>query len=84
MSFSTMSAVTTLEAGITHMADFGRIVLCGAIAAYNDAEAPAPGPRNLMVLVARRVQHAGLYRASITSTGPSEALAALAEWVMRG
>ncbi len=47
-----------LEAGIAQMADFGRIVLCGAIASYNDSE-PRPGPRNLMVLIARRVRMQG-------------------------
>jgi NADPH-dependent curcumin reductase CurA len=48
----------TLEAGIEHIADFGRIVLCGAISGYNDDE-PQPGPRNLMYLVARRVKMQG-------------------------
>jgi hypothetical protein len=48
----------TLEAAIEHIADFGRIVLCGQISGYNDAE-PAPGPHNLMYLVARRVRMEG-------------------------
>ncbi|WP_435747974.1 NADP-dependent oxidoreductase [Nocardioides sp. SYSU DS0663] len=47
-----------LEAAIGRMADFGRIALCGAIASYND-EQPAPGPRNLMLLVSRRVTMRG-------------------------
>ena len=47
-----------LEAAIEHIADFGRIVLCGQISVYNDAE-PAPGPKNLMHLVARRVRMQG-------------------------
>ncbi len=47
-----------LEAGIEHIADFGRIVLCGQISGYNDAE-PRPGPNNLMHLVARRVRMQG-------------------------
>ncbi len=47
-----------LEAAIEHIADFGRIVLCGMISGYNDAEAQ-PGPRNLMYLVARRVRMEG-------------------------
>ncbi len=47
-----------LEAGISQMADHGSIALCGAISAYNEAE-PAPGPSNLMVLVARRIRMQG-------------------------
>jgi NADPH-dependent curcumin reductase CurA len=43
-----------LEGAIFHMADFGRIAACGAIAGYN-AEAPEPGPRNLMMVVAKRL-----------------------------
>lgn len=43
-----------LEAAILRMADFGRIAVCGAIADYN-AEAPVPGPRNLMMLVSKRL-----------------------------
>jgi NADPH-dependent curcumin reductase CurA len=43
-----------LEAAIFHMADFGRIALCGAIAGYNASE-PVPGPRNMMMVVAKRL-----------------------------
>ncbi|MCD4526843.1 NADP-dependent oxidoreductase [Nocardioides sp. cx-173] len=43
-----------LEGAIFHMADFGRIAACGAIAGYN-AEAPEPGPRNLMMIVTKRL-----------------------------
>lgn len=48
----------TLEAGIAHLGRGGRIVLCGAIAGYNDAE-PAPGPRNLARLIAQRGEMRG-------------------------
>src|SRR4051812_32764843 len=43
-----------LEAAIFAMTDFGRIAACGAIADYN-AAAPVPGPRNLMMLVSKRL-----------------------------
>ncbi len=43
-----------LEGAIFHMADFGRIAACGAIAGYN-AEAPVGGPRNLMMLTSKRL-----------------------------
>lgn len=43
-----------LEAAIFAMADFGRIAACGAIADYN-ADAPVPGPRNLAMVVSKRL-----------------------------
>jgi len=42
-----------LEAAIGNIALRGRIVLCGAIAQYND-ESPRPGPSNLSLLVSMR------------------------------
>jgi NADPH-dependent curcumin reductase CurA len=39
-----------LQAAISHLRDFGRIALCGAISLYNDTEAP-PGPSNLPRLI---------------------------------
>ncbi len=47
-----------LEAGIQHMAERGRIVLCGSISGYNSPERP-PGPRNLFLLVVRRLRMEG-------------------------
>lgn len=47
-----------LEAAIFAMADFGRIAACGAIADYN-ADAPVPGPRNLMMMVSKRLTMRG-------------------------
>ncbi|MDO9454819.1 NADP-dependent oxidoreductase [Nocardioides sp.] len=41
-----------LEAAILHMADYGRLALCGAIAGYDN---PVPGPRNLMMAIAKRL-----------------------------
>lgn len=43
-----------LEAALTHMNTFGRIVLCGMISRYNDTE-PVPGPRNLNLAVGKRL-----------------------------
>jgi NADPH-dependent curcumin reductase CurA len=43
-----------LEAAISHMADFGRVAMCGAIAAYN-ADAPVPGPGNMFQVVTKRL-----------------------------
>lgn len=43
-----------LEAAIGQMAKFGRIAACGAISSYN-ADKPRPGPRNLWLVVTRRL-----------------------------
>jgi hypothetical protein len=47
-----------LEAALNHMRDFGRLALCGAISQYNSQE-PAPGPRNLMNAVVKRLKLQG-------------------------
>ena len=72
----------TLEIALNHMAEFSRIVLCGAISAYND-ESPAPGPRNLMLLTTRRIRMQGFIVLDYLDRA-EEAVAALAEWVMAG
>ncbi|WP_309650712.1 NADP-dependent oxidoreductase [Nocardioides sp.] len=69
-----------LEGAVFHMADFGRIALCGAIAGYN-ADAPEPGPRNLMMLVSKRITMRGFIvsdHADLTSDFYREAGAWLA------
>jgi len=47
-----------LEAAIGAMRDHGRVVACGSIAQYNDTE-PRPGPRNLALIVTRRLRIEG-------------------------
>ena len=47
-----------LEGAIANMKDFGRIALCGAIADYNATEA-TPGPRNMWLIVPRRLKLQG-------------------------
>lgn len=43
-----------LDDALLNMAQFGRVVICGGIAAYNETELP-PGPRNYMQIVIRRL-----------------------------
>jgi len=71
-----------LEAAIEHIADFGRIVLCGQISGYNDAE-PRPGPRNLMHLVTRRVRMQGFIVMDYLDRR-EEAMADLLGWLGEG
>ena len=47
-----------LEAAIGAARTYGRIVACGSIARYNDAE-PAPGPRNMFMIVTKRIRMQG-------------------------
>ena len=43
-----------LEAALSAMRVHGRIVACGAISRYNDAE-PSPGPRNVALIIGKRL-----------------------------
>ena len=44
----------TLEAAIGALNRYGRIVACGSIAGYNATE-PQPGPRNMFMVVTKRL-----------------------------
>ena len=46
----------TLEAAIASMRPHGRIAACGAIAGYNE---PVPGPRNLALIIGKRITMRG-------------------------
>lgn len=46
------------EAALRNMRNFGRIVLCGMIANYNDAEAQ-PGPRGMASMIGKRLTMRG-------------------------
>ena len=47
-----------LETVLGHMSVWGRVALCGMISGYN-AAAPVPGPRNLVLLITRRIKMNG-------------------------
>ena len=57
-STSTTSAATQLEAALTALRPFGRVIACGSISRYND-ERPEPGPRNLAYIVTKRLRMQG-------------------------
>ncbi len=47
-----------LEAAIGALRTHGRVVACGSISRYNDAE-PTPGPRNMFMVVTKRLRLQG-------------------------
>src|SRR5262245_49692297 len=47
-----------LEAAIGALRNHGRVLACGSISRYNDAE-PAPGPRNMFMVVTKRLRLQG-------------------------
>ena len=69
-----------LEAAINSIANYGRIVLCGAISISNSKE-PRVGPRNLVNLVIRRVRMQGFISIDY-SERIDEALAQLSVWAI--
>ncbi|MFL5928833.1 MAG: NADP-dependent oxidoreductase [Gaiellaceae bacterium] len=47
-----------LEAALTALRPFGRVIACGSISRYNDTR-PEPGPRNLSFIVTKRLRVQG-------------------------
>ena len=71
-----------MEAALWSMNDFGRIILCGLISAYNDKEL-TPGPRGMAVMIQRRLKMQGF----IVSDQPDlcrEYVMKAAGWVKEG
>jgi NADPH-dependent curcumin reductase CurA len=66
-----------LEAALSALRPFGRVVACGAISRYND-QAPSPGPRNFGFIVTKRLRvegfiiadHPGRFREFAAEVGP--------------
>jgi NADPH-dependent curcumin reductase CurA len=71
-----------LEAAIGNLALRGRVVLCGAIAQYND-EVPRPGPNNLSLLISMRGRMEGFIILDFLDRA-NDAIGELAGWVMNG
>jgi NADPH-dependent curcumin reductase CurA len=71
-----------LDAALANLAMRGRIVICGAISAYNDA-AGAEGPRNYLKLLIMRGRMEGFVVVDYMHRA-DEALRALAGWLREG
>jgi NADPH-dependent curcumin reductase len=71
-----------LDVALARLAMRGRIVLCGAIAAYNDAE-PRPGPKNYSNLIIKRGRMEGFLVFDYLKRAP-EAAMELFGWVQSG
>ena len=73
-----------LEAAINHMAERGRIVLCGQIASYNNkGTAAGGGPGNLIRLVLQRIRMEGFLMLDYMDR-MQEAQEELAAWIEAG
>ena len=71
-----------LEIALGALNPFGRVVACGSISRYND-ERPAPGPRNLFLIVTRRLRVEG-FIVSDHFDRFGEFLAEVGPWVRDG
>jgi NADPH-dependent curcumin reductase CurA len=71
-----------LDAALARLAPQGRVVLCGAISAYNE-KVPPPGPRNYLSLISRRGRMEGFIVLDYRERR-GEAVAELSRWVRDG
>jgi NADPH-dependent curcumin reductase CurA len=71
-----------LDAALARLARRGRVVLCGAIARYNDTS-QAPGPKNYLNLLVQRGRMEGFIVLDYMPRA-AEAVAALSGWLKEG
>ena len=71
-----------LEGALNALRPFGRVIACGAISRYNDAQ-PEPGPRNLGFVVSKRLRIQGFIVSDHFDRFPAF-LAEVAPWVRSG
>jgi hypothetical protein len=71
-----------LDEAFLHMAQFGRIVLCGGISSYNEETLP-PGPSNYMQIVIRRLTVRGFILIDHLAQA-GQAIAELSGWLADG
>ena len=73
---------TQLEAALSALRPFGRVIACGSISRYND-ERPEPGPRNLSYIVTKRLRMQG-FIVSDHSKRYGDFLREVGPWVASG
>jgi len=71
-----------LEAALTALRPFGRVIACGSISRYNDTR-PEPGPRNLFLVVTKRLRLQGFIVTDHNERLPAF-LAEVGPWVREG
>ena len=71
-----------LEAALQHMNLHGRIAVCGMISQYN-ASAPEPGPRNLTLMIGKRLTLQGFIVSDHADRRPQFS-ADMAQWLAAG
>jgi len=71
-----------LDAVLPNMAHYGRVAICGMVAAY-DADQPLPGPARFDQILMRRLRVEGFFIPDFLSRG-AEFLPQLAAWVAEG
>ncbi|HET7137322.1 MAG TPA: NADP-dependent oxidoreductase [Gaiellaceae bacterium] len=71
-----------LEAALAAIRPYGRVIACGAISRYND-ERPEPGPRNLFLMVTKRLRLQGFIVSDHDDRYP-DFVAEVAPWVRDG
>ena len=71
-----------LDAALANLAMRGRVVICGAIAGYNE-KVPPPGPRNYLSLLLQRGRMEGFIVLDYMDRA-GEAVEALSKWVREG
>jgi NADPH-dependent curcumin reductase CurA len=71
-----------LEAALQHMNPFGRVAVCGMISQYNAIE-PPPGPRNLALLMIKRLLLQGFLVSDYSARLP-QFYADMSQWLKEG
>ncbi|MFM9369715.1 NADP-dependent oxidoreductase [Streptomyces sp. Da 82-17] len=71
-----------LEAAISRLNVHGRVTICGMIAGYNDTE-PTPGPRNMAMIIGKRLRLQGMLVADHNDLQP-QFVQDVASWIASG